>query len=178
MDPHRMVLNDTPYTDDDVIQAIEAMYPDPLERREYINRPLYTNRATTLLTKLACTHRRRKLIRYLLRNGADPNVLKSGSHPLSFCRTPDDAMFFLAYGADPNLYTNGWQSILFGHIVLGRPSVADVLMTHGARMKLDETRELHLFTGFRVLGVVSFYDRISLRRIALHHIRLERIRTS
>lgn len=178
MDPCCMVLNDTPYSDDDVIRAIEAMHPNPLERREYINMPLYTNRTTTLLTKLACTHRRRKLIRYLLRNGADPNVLKSGSHPLSFCKTPDDAMFFLAYGADPNLYTNGWQSILFGHIVCGRPIVADVLMMHGARMKLSEIMELHHFAVFQVLGVVSFYDRMSLRRIALHHIRLERIRTS
>lgn len=178
MDPYHMTLNATPYTDDDVIRTIETIFPDPLKRKEYINRPLYRNKTTTFLTQLACIGRRRRLIRYLLRNGADPNVLKSGSHPLSFCKTPDDAMFFLAYGADPNLYTNGWQSILFGHIVCGRPIIADVLMMHGARMKLNETMELHLSAGFRDLDVVSFYDRISLRRIALHHIRLERIRTS
>lgn len=173
---YRMICTHT-YRDGEIIRVIESMYPDPHERKAYINRRLHAYNTDTLLTESVRRHCRDKLTMYLVRNGADPNVISStGEHSLNLCMTPDETMFLLAYGADPNTRA-GDHSILCLHICGDRIDISNILMKHGARLRSGELQTIKMYGKKRIRTLVpDFYNDISLRHISLHHINLHRLR--
>lgn len=176
MDLYHMIRDHT-RSDDEIIRVIETMYPDPLERKEFINIRRKSDDSTILLTLSTSRTYREKLIVYLLRNGADPNVTISGIHPIDYHGKDDTSrtMHLLAYGADPNATNWFGYSTLHTMIYNNKVGISNALMTHGARLRpgnlcsLRKCGRSHIF--------FDFYDDISLRRISLHYVRLEQIRS-
>lgn len=177
------MISDHTWHDDDIMSAIETMHPDPLKRKEFINVRWFNGDGNwcTLLTESLGRGYRRTLVSYLIRNGADPNAYtRSCLHSLSFW-TYENAnenvqrtLLLLAYGANPNMHI-GNASVLMGHILGYRVNVTTVLLTHGAQLKSGEFEILMKNKATHIIS--NFYQFISLRRIALHHIRLEQIRS-
>lgn len=164
-----------------IINAIASRYPDLDERKSVINtyRP-GTNGCNLLTCALACQQRNRTtVVKFLLQSGADPNWrTHSGTHVLVFrsysAKTDvDNLMALLAYGADPNAVSHTY-SILYKNIISLHRHTAHVLLTHGA--SITEEEHVLLRTRQRCMEIITdFYDHISLRKIALHHIRLRQI---
>lgn len=181
MDPHLMIF-DRKWHDDDIIRMIETKYPDPLERKEYINRWFESGgNWCTLLTESIKRVYRRTLVTYLIRNGADSNVYtRLCLHSLDFWtfenanENVQRTSLLLAYGANPNMHI-GNASVLMGHILGYRVNVTTVLLTHGAQLKSGEFEILMKNKATHIIS--NFYQFISLRRISLHYIRLEQIRS-
>lgn len=162
-------------SDDEIIRVIDAMYPDPVKRKEFINQRRSDERAT-LLTHSACQMDREKLMVYLLQNGADPNIpTQSGLYPIDYSdQDASRTMILLAYGANPNI-PGRYVSTLYSMIYHNRIHISNALMTHGAQLKSGDLK--YLKQSGRSQLFFDFYDNINLRRISLHYIRLEQIRS-
>lgn len=176
------MIRDHTRSDDEIIRVIETMYPDPLERKEFINIRRKSDDSTILLTLSTSRTYREKLIVYLLRNGANPNVTTtdsgiSGIHPIDYHGKDDVSrtMHLLAYGADPNATKWFGYSTLHTMIYNGKVNISSSLMIHGAKLKPGDMNSLRRCGRSHIF--FNFYDNITLRRISLHYIRLEQIRS-
>lgn len=162
-----------------IINEIVRRYPELEERETVINseRP-DTNGCNLLTCALSCT-KRSAIVRFLLRNGANPNWRTHNGTPAILFRSQcvktdvDNIAALLAYGADPNT-TSPYISILHKILCDRKESIAHVLLKHGASITKEEHSALRRYR--REMKILSdFYDHISLRGIALHHIKLGQI---
>lgn len=169
---------------DDMISEIVRRYPDLDERRKVINTSKY-GWLTILTYALMSQYPREKLIHFLLKNGADPNwMTQSGHHTLAYRSHDRDCdisasihnmTLLLAYGADPNR-AGQCSSVLYQYTLAPCEHIVNLLLLHGAQMKHRELEALRRAGDRRMKIIEDFYDIVSLRRIALHHIRLDQLR--
>lgn len=178
------MIKDDSYSDHDIIQRLLRLYPEPEERKEFVT----VHRPTLLLHALR-TPLMWSLVRFLLRSGANPNLIsESGMHILSFCSTVagrvdpkialhdiDNLVALLAYGADPNASGQA-SSVLYSEVAFGYHHVVPTLLAHGARMSDNEYVSLRMTHPEKLKLVADFYSGVSLRRIACHHIVIARVR--
>lgn len=168
--------------EEDIIDEIVRRYPNVNERRDAINRPREKRMHGLTILTFALSHVdfKGKLVRFLLQSGADPNwITEDGySHVLSFC-SGNDALInmttLLAYGADPNTNTGRGFSPLYKYAYHHKTHEVYLLLIHGARLNDFDLASLRRCD--KSMKIISdFYDDISLRRMALHYIRLDQIR--
>jgi ankyrin repeat protein len=171
------MIDDHTYSEDSIIDEIVRLYPDHTLRKVFVNSVRPNTGGLTLLTRALSEPRRCNLARFLIRSGADPNMIThAGIHVLSFHAMDDSAMndidnvtTLLSCGADPNAFGQV-RSVLYGSICFRGGHVTHVLLLHGARMSSSEYVTLQRDYPEKLKLITDFYDCVSLRRIAFHHI--------
>lgn len=157
--------------EEDIINEIVRRYPDVEERRLAINTP--RDCGYTILTFALSQHTfSGELVRFLLHSGSDPNHMSNiGTHTISFHSANEpvalrNMMLLLAYGADPK---NG--DVLSMHTWADQVNFIHLLLLHEVRMgahDIEILRDHHIIS--------DFYNRVTLRSMALHHIILHQLR--
>jgi len=174
-----MIMNDT-VSNESIINEIVRRYPDPEERKMAINSSRPRTDGLNLLTCALSNRRRHDLVEFLMQSGADPNwKTRNGTHVLVFrslhVQTDiDNLMTLLACGADPGALSQGY-SIIYDDLIYHRSKyqpISQVLLTHGASIAEEEYEILRRRCRVNLNALLDFHRRLSLRRIALHHVRL------
>lgn len=179
------MIMDGAVSNESVIGEIVRQYPDPEERKLVINSSRPRTDGLNLLTCALSNRGRHDLVKFLMQSGADPNWKTwNGTHVLVFrslhVQTDiDNLMTLLACGADSGALSQGY-SIIYDDLIYHRSKyqpICQVLLTHGASITEEEYEIIRKRRRNNLAALIDFHKHVSLRRIALHHVRLGTIRT-